>query len=388
MSLAVSYNARYLITRKATTLLTLSGIALVVLVYVATLMLAEGLRQTLAGTGSVENAIVLQNGAQSEIQSGVTRAATNIILAEAEVARRPNNEPISSTDCVVVVSLKKSVDHKPTHATIRGISKHGLEIRPAVKIVSGRLFQPGSKEVIVGKAIHKRLTNAQIGSYIKLAGTEWPVIGVFDAGPTGFSSEIWGDVNVLMSSFKRDQFSSITFRLKDRADFAAMKRRLEKDPRLKVELKRENEFYESQSQGLADFIKLLGTVISVIFSLGAIIGALITMYSAVLQRTREIGILRALGFRAGSIFCAFSAECLLMALAGGVLGVTAAVLLSFVTINTVNFQTFAEISFAFRITPRIALQGLMFSLIMGFLGGALPAWRAAKVKIVEAIRTL
>ena len=386
MSLELSYNLRHLYTRKTTSLLTLAGVALVVLVYAATLMLAEGLRQTLAATGLPQNAIVIRNGAQNEIQSGIPRASANIILAEPEVLRLTNGSALASTDCLVIVSLKKRSDNQISNVNLRGVSKQALQVRQGIKLVAGRRPTPGTQEVMVGKAISRRFQNADVGQSIRLVGANWTVVGVFDAGNSAFSSEIWGDVDVLMPAFKRDHFSSLTFRLKDGVNLHALKARLEDDRRLSITMSREDEFYESQSRTLSKFILLIGQVVSMIFSLGAIIGAIITMYSAVSNRRHEIGILRALGFSARRIFFAFAAESTLLALAGGAAGLVLAAALNFLTISTTNFETFSDISFRLRMTPPILAESLLFSIIMGLIGGALPALQAARVKVVEALR--
>jgi ABC-type antimicrobial peptide transport system permease subunit len=240
---------------------------------------------------------------------------------------------------------------------------------------------------MIGAAVNAKFAGTNVGESIRLVGTDWPVVGIFDAGRSGFSSEIWGDVEVLMPSFKREQFSSITLKLRPGADFEALTQRLENDRRLTVEVQRETEFYEDQSNSLGTFIRIMGTFISVIFSIGAIVGAMITMYSSVANRTREIGILRAIGFSKGSILRAFVQESLLIAFIGGITGIAFASLLTFASISTTNFDTFADLSFGFSITPGIVLNGLIFSLIMGVLGGALPAYRASRTHILTALRS-
>jgi putative ABC transport system permease protein len=386
MSLAFSYNIRHLLAKRTTTFMTLMGIALVEFVLVATLMLSAGLKKTLSTTGSPNNVIVIRTGAQNEIQSGLKREQANVILAEPEVARTDDNQPLSSTDCVVLISLKKRSDNLPSNVTLRGTSKYGLQVRPSIKMVQGRLPSQGTNEVMVGKAINAKFAGADIGGKVRLVGTDWPIVGIFDAGNSGFNSEIWGDSDILMPSFKRDQFSSVTFQLKPGSNFDAMKNRLENDQRLTVTVKRESDFYADQSKSLSMFITIIGSFISVIFSIGAIVGAMITMYSSVANRTREIGILRALGFKPRSIFVAFVKECLLIGFVGGVLGIILASFMMAVGISTTNFTTFSEVAFGFTLQPWIVVVGLIFSVTMGFVGGALPALRASRIKILSALR--
>ena len=239
---------------------------------------------------------------------------------------------------------------------------------------------------MVGRAIAQKFGGTEVGQSIRLVGVDWPIVGIFDAGNSGFSSEIWGDADTMMPAFHRDRFSSLTARLVSEGSLLELQSRLENDRRLSVSVKGERQFYESQSETLALFIKILGGFISVVFSLGAVIGAMITMYGAVANRVREIGILRALGFSRIVIFRAFTKECVLLGLAGGIVGVTVASGLSFLTVTTTNFQTFSEVAFRFRMTPSIGVAGVLFSAVMGFLGGALPAFRAARMCILDALR--
>jgi ABC-type antimicrobial peptide transport system permease subunit len=384
--LTTGYSLRHLRTRKTQSLLTILGVALVVFVFAATLMLAQGLRQTLSTTGSPNNAIVLRTGAQNEIQSGINREHAAIILSQPEVQHAPDSSPKATTDMLVLVSLRKRSDGQTSNVNIRGVSKDAPDVRAGIRIVAGRAAQPGTREVIIGKAIHDKFLGTDIGQSLRLVGSDWKISGIFDAGNSAFSSEIWGDVEVMMPTFRRDRFSSVTFPLRPGTDFQAMKQRLENDRRLSVTVERESEFYASQSRSLALFIQILGGFISIIFSLGAIIGAMITMYSSVANRTREIGVLRALGFSRAAIFRAFAKECVLMGLLGGILGIFAASILQWFTITTTNFATFSEVAFGFRLTPAIAAICLLFAAIMGFIGGTLPALRAARLEIVEALR--
>jgi ABC-type antimicrobial peptide transport system permease subunit len=285
-----------------------------------------------------------------------------------------------------LINLPKRATGKAANVVIRGVTSAGLTLRPQVQIVEGRMFRPGTSEVIAGRSIANGFKGAGIGETLRFASRDWTVVGMFDAGHTGFDSEIWGDAEQMLQAFRRTGFSSVIFKLADNDRFDAVKKELESDPRLTVEAKRERRFYADQSEALSKFITYLGTSISVIFSIGAIIGAMITMYASVASRVSEIGTLRALGFSRAAILAAFLGEALLLGLVGGLVGLLAASFMQALSISTTNFQTFAEIAFSFTLTPGIVLASIAFSLAMGFVGGFLPAARAARMKIVDALR--
>jgi ABC-type antimicrobial peptide transport system permease subunit len=247
--------------------------------------------------------------------------------------------------------------------------------------------KPGSAEVIAGESVAKRFRGAGINEKIRFAMQDWIVVGIFDAGKTGYSSEIWGDVDQLMQAFRRPAYSSVLFKLRDPSEFTKVRERIEHDPRLTLEAKRETKYYADQSEMMAQFLRILGISLTVIFSLGAMIGAMITMYAAVANRTAEIGTLRALGFRRRNILISFLVESMLLGLSGGLIGLLFASCMQFITISTVNWQTFSELAFSFTLTPEITISSLAFSMIMGFIGGVLPALRASRMNIVDALRT-
>ena len=382
----LSYIARNLMARRLTTLLTAGGMALVVYVFATVLMLAAGLRETLVGTGQADNAIVIRKGSQSEVQSGVDRGTASIIESLPLIATAADGTRLVSKEPVVLINLPKRDTGKASNVVIRGVTGHGLTLRPQVTIADGRMFRPGTSEIIAGQAIATGFRGAAIGETLRFGQRDWTVVGVFDAGRTGFNSEIWGDAEQLMQTFRRQSYSAIIFRLVDTARFDDLKRGIESDQRLQVDVKRESQFYADQSEQLAKFISYLGTTISVIFSIGAIIGAMITMYASVASRTAEIGTLRALGFSRTAVLSAFLGEALLLGLVGGIVGLIGASFMQAVPISTTNFQTFAEIAFHFTLTPQIVAASLGFSLMMGFIGGFLPAARASRMKIVDALR--
>jgi ABC-type antimicrobial peptide transport system permease subunit len=386
MKIPLSYIVRNLWTRKLTTTLTAGGMALVVFVFATVLMLEEGLRDTLVQTGTWDNAVMIRRSSGTEVQSVIDRNQAAVLSSAPEIAYGADGEPLASKEVVVLINLEKRGSGKPSNVVIRGVGEKGLALRPQVKLTAGRMFRPGSSEIVAGRAIAERFSGAGLNETLRFGGRAWTVVGLFDAGGSGFDSEIWGDADQMMQAFRRNAYSVTVVKLVAADRFPAFRARLEADPRLTVEAKRETVFYAEQSEVLANFIRILGLTLSVIFSFGAIIGAMITMYAAVANRTAEIGTLRALGFQRRSILAAFLLEALFLAMLGGVIGLCLASLMQLVSVSTMNWQSFAEIAFRFSLTPRIVFQSLAFAAFMGLLGGVLPAARAARLKIVDALR--
>jgi ABC-type lipoprotein release transport system permease subunit len=386
MGIPYYYSFRNLWTRRLTTFLTAAGMAMVVFVFAATLMLAEGLRKTLVETGSYDNVVVIRKSSNAEVQSGVDRLQASIVESQPEVALGANGERLLAKELVVLINLPKRGSGKPANVVIRGVGPVSHLLRPQVQLREGRLPRPGSAEVVAGASIARRFTGGGMGETIRFGMRDWTVVGIFDAGTTGFNSEIWGDVDQLMQAFRRPVYSSVLFRLRDSSEFAAVRERIEGDPRLTLEAKRETRYYLDQSEAMARFLRILGLTLTIVFSLGAVIGAMITMYAAVANRTTEIGTLRALGFEKVSILAAFILESLFLGLLGGVAGLFCASFMQLITISTMNWATFSELAFSFSMTGTIVWKSLVFSLIMGFVGGVLPAFRAARMNIVDALR--
>lgn len=382
----LNYIARNLWKRRLTTTLTAVGLALVVFVFATVLMLDAGLKRTLVTTGEYDNVVVIRKGSETEIQSSIPRADANIIEMNPAVALGPGGRPLAAKETVVLISLNRSGSEQASNVIIRGTSAGGLQLRPQVKMTQGRLFRPGSSEIIVGSNIAKGYDGTRIGERLRFAQREWTVVGAFDAGASGFDSEVWGDADQLMQSFRRLSYSAMVLKLADSGLFERFKSAIDADPRLSGEVKREQVFYSDQSRALSTFISILGLTLTAIFSIGATIGAMITMYASVSNRVAEIGTLRALGFKRASVLGAFLLEALLLGLAGGVLGLAGASLMQLVSFSTTNFQTFSDLSFRFLLTPEIAAKTLLFALAMGMLGGFLPAVRAARLNIVDALR--
>ncbi|MBS0344998.1 MAG: ABC transporter permease [Proteobacteria bacterium] len=385
-SIPLSYSLRNLWARRLTTLLTAGGMALVVFVFATVLMLGQGLKETLVDTGRADNVVVIRKGSETEVQSVVERSQAALVESLPQIVRGAGGQPLVSKETVVLITLAKRSGGKPANVIIRGVGEAGMVLRPQLQIVEGRMFRPGSEEIVVGSGISGRFRGVGLGEAVRFGGREWRVVGIFDAGRSGFDSEIWGDVEQLLQTFRRQAFSSLLFRLADPGRFADVRRHLDGDPRLLLEAKPERTFYADQSALLANFIRILGLTLSVIFSVGAIIGATITMYAAVASRTAEIGTLRALGFRRSSVLLAFLVESLLLSLLGGLAGLAAASLMQLFTISTMNWQSFSELAFSFRLTPSIAVRTLLFALGMGLIGGLMPALRAARMSIVSALR--
>ena len=391
MKIPPRYIARNLWARRLTTVLTTAGLALVVFVFAAVLMLDEGLRATMVTTGQYDNVVLIRRSAETEVQSVVQREQASVVASHPAVALAPDGQPLASRETVVLISLDKrdarqrgSADR--SNVLIRGVGPHALALRPQVGLVEGRMFRPGSSEIIAGASIGRRFVGAGLGERVRFGQREWTVVGLFDAGNSGFDSEIWGDADQLMQAFRRPVYSSLVLKLADSAQFARFKQAIESDPRLTLEAKREQEFYSDQTQALSTFINILGMSLSVIFSIGAVIGATVTMYASVANRVTEIGTLRALGFQRRSILAAFLAESLMLGLVGGVAGLACASLMQFMSFSTTNFQSFSELAFGFRLNAAIIVQALLFSLAMGFVGGFLPALRASRLAIVDALR--
>jgi putative ABC transport system permease protein len=388
MSIPLSYTWRNLAARKLTTLLTACGMALVVFVFATVLMLEEGLRKTMVDTGSPDNVIATRRSAGTEVQSLVERDQAAIVENQPEVAYGIDGARLASKETIVLIALAKRDSNKASNVLIRGVGQKGIELRPQVEITEGRMFHPGSTEIIAGKNIAERYKGAGVGETLRFAQREWTVVGIMDAGKSGFDSEIWGDVDQLMQAFRRPVYSSVILKLNDAATFPQLKSRIENDPRLTLEAKRESVFYAEQSQVLANFIRYLGMMLSIIFSAGAIIGAMITMYASVANRATEIGTLRALGFRRRNILSAFLVEALMLGAAGGIIGLTMASFMQFFTISTMNWQSFSELAFSFILNLEIILKSFAFALIMGVVGGFLPAARAARLNIVDSLRAV
>lgn len=391
MKVPFKYIVRSLFARRLTTAITVIGVALVVFVFVAVLMMANGITQTLVATGSDDNVLVARKAANGEISSIITNDTYGIMAALPQVARDAEGKPLITGDLVVIINLEKvGTDGGMSNVTVRGVSAPAFQLRPQTKIVEGRMFTEGAREVIVGSSIARRFQGAQVGSSVRFGGDDWLIVGMFDTGGNGFNSEMWGDVRQLQSAFSREgAYSTVTFRLSSADQLEAVKTVFEQDNRLQeFEVKTERQFFEDLSAFMSIFLSALGVFITSFFSVGAMIGAMITMYAAVANRTIEIGTLRALGFRRRSVLAAFLLESLIISMAGAAIGLFLASFLGFLQVSTLNFGSFSELEFSFALSADIVIAAVLFSLFMGFVGGFLPSIRAARLNIVNALRSV
>ena len=388
MKLPFKYVLNNFKSRKTTTAITISGIAMVVFVFSAVLMMAYGIEKTLASTGSPDNVMILRKSATGEISSIIPGETGNIIQSLPNISIGDDGKPLLSKEPVVVINLEIEGGGF-SNITVRGVSQKIQSLRPQVKIIEGKMFNSALRELIVGASIAGRFPDARLNKTIKFAGNDWTVVGIFSTDGSGFDSEIWGDGFQMLDAFNRgSSVSTMTIKLDDPSNFEQFKENFDNDQRLnQFEPKREQEFFAEQSEGMATFIRILGIFITVIFSLGATVGAMITMYTAVANRTVEIGTLRSLGFKRRSILTAFLIESMIIAITGAIIGLFIASFLQFFTISTLNFQSFSELSFSFALSPSIAISAIIFAVIMGFLGGFLPSVRAARQNIVDALRS-
>ena len=379
-------NLRSIPDRAGASAVIVVGIAGVVAVLVAMLSMSVGLRRTLSGTGAVDRAIVLRAGSNGELASFLDRATTTLIRQDPSIARDPKGLPIASAELMVITEVPRKGQKQGTNVTLRGIEPSGFELRPELRIVAGRRPRPGIRELVVGKSAQQQFDGLAIGTRLKFRGSDWAIVGVFDSQGDAHESELIGDTETVQSAFGRTTFSSVIAKLTSAAAFDSMKERLATDPQVTVEVQRERDFFSGQSQTLTTLITWLAGVISTIMGFGAVFGALNTMYSAVSARTTEIGTLRALGFGALPVIASVMAEALILAAAGGLIGA----LLAYVLFNGYSVSTlgsnFTQIAFAFAVTPGLVVGGLMIALAIGFLGGLLPAWRAARLPVTVALR--
>jgi putative ABC transport system permease protein len=387
MQIPFKYSYRNFATRKLTNLITVSGVALVVFVFAAVLMMAYGIQKTLKATGQSDNVHIARKSATGEISSIIDGETQNIISSLPYIAKTSDGKPIISYEPVVVINLEK-VDGGLSNVTVRGVSPQVEKLRPQVKLVEGRMFKWGTRELIVGSGLIDRFKGANIGDKVKFAGDNWTIVGEFTTDGSGFDSELWGDALQLLDAFNRGSTVSIvTLKLDNANNYDKFKRAFESERRLEqFEPEIEQQYYEEQSELMSNFIRILGIFVTVIFSLGAIIGAMITMYAAVANRTKEIGTMRALGFRRRNIMVVFLSESIMISLAGGIVGLILASFLQFFSISTLNFASFSELQFSFAVSPSIIISSLIFALVMGIVGGFLPSVRAARKNIVDSLR--
>ena len=389
MAIPLIYNVRSVRARWTSTIVAVLGIAGTVGVFVAMLSLARGFKATLVASGSRDNALIMRAGSPSEMMGGITLDSIKVIADKPGIARDANG-PLVTQDVVGVFPFPLISTGTDANVQVRGVSPNVLEIRKFAKIVQGRMFNSGVSELIVGKNASRTYQGLTLGNSVNFSGGKWTVVGIFDAGGSAFDSEVWCDSHVLAEILKRPNniFQSATVHLQSPDSFQTLKDAITSDPTLNVDVTREVDYYAKQSTTMTTLITVLGGLVAAIMAIGAVFGALNTMYSAVSERGREIATMRAVGFTGSSVVFSFLVEALLIALVGGLLGCIAVLPLNGLTTSTMNFQTFSNLAFAFKITPGLLAKGVFFALVMGIIGGLLPAIRAAAQPVASALRSL
>ena len=386
----ISYNVRSLMVRKTTTIATAGGIALVVFVLAAALMLSAGVKKTLVAGGRDDNAIVLRKGSGNELSSSIESQIVSLVLAAPGVKKDEAGAPLGTGEVVLVIAQEKlgADPGQVSNILVRGVTENVLKVRPEVHLIAGRPPKPGTDECLVGKGIAGNFRGMALGEKFELKKNRpVEVVGIFEAGGSSFESEVWTNIETARTSFGREGLvSSITVRLDSAAKLDGFKANVSTDKQLQLEAKRETTYYEEQSQGTALFVAGMGWVVSVFCAFGAMLGAMNTMFAAVAQRKREVGTLRALGFSKFAILSSFVAESTVLAVVGGLVGLGASLLLSFARISMMNFSTWQEVSFSFAPTPKLLIGSLLAGALMGILGGFLPALKAARTSPIEAMR--
>lgn len=385
MAIPLKYNFGSMLIRKVSTIMTALSIALVVFIFVSVMALAGGLETALVSSGEPQNLLVLRRGSGSELSSGVPRSALQVIKYLPGIEANSSGEPLVSAEVFAIINLPKTADGKIANIAIRGVSPAGMNLRPRMRMVEGRTFQPGLRELIVSRTISQRFPAAALGNTLRLGKADWKVVGVFEAGNTSFDSEIWADVNQVADDFNYQSYSSVLLRANDEAALGNIRQRIEADRSYNLMAQRESEFYEKQTWAAAP-IKLLGMFIAVVMGVGACFAAMNTMYSAVSYRTKEIATLRVLGFKRRSILFSFLMESMLVALTGGILGCLLTLPINRITTGTTNLQTFSEVAFAFRTSPLLLAVGISFATLIGLLGGYFPARQASRQPPAAALR--
>jgi putative ABC transport system permease protein len=387
MALPLYYNVRNVRVRWQVTLLAVGGIALVVAVFAVLMSMSEGFAAALRTTGRPDNAIVVQRGSGSELTSGVPLADRNMILVDDRVARDTSGQPIASWDIVVVLGLPRASDGEPANVTLRAVTPRAFEVRGGIRVIAGRTFTPGLDEVIVGRKLTARIRGLALGGDVRYQQKRFRIVGIFESTGGAFESEVWGDYDTLAAIFQRGAGSnSLVVRMKDPAAIPELDRWIRAQPQMQLQALSERKYYEEQAGPLARALRALATFVAVVMGIGAVFGAINTMYAIVAARTREIGTLRALGFSRRSILASFLIESVILAVIGGAVGCLLALPMNGFTTGTGQTQSFSEIAFAFRITPGIVLTGMVFAVAMGILGGLLPALRGARLPITSALR--
>jgi ABC-type lipoprotein release transport system permease subunit len=388
MKIPLIYNIRSVSQRPVSTMLTALGIALVVAVFIAMLALANGFIAALVKTGSPENVLLLRRGADNEMASSIPREAISILASSPHIATAADGRPLISPETYLVINIPRlgGNEFEVANVVVRGVSDKAFELRRNIKVIEGQRFASGQSEICVGSKLQGRFNNVNIGDVLRFANRDWKVVCRFTADGSSFESEIWGENEQFLNVFRGNAFQDVAFRLKDPAGFDDAKRAFLADQRIQIDAHRESEFYASQSELLGNILRFLAIMITAIMSVGAVFGAVNTMYAAVSSRTPEIAVLLTLGFHPRSVLASFLAESAVIAFIGGVLGCLLALPINGVVTSTTNWASFSEIAFAFRVTPQLLIAGLTFAVVMGVIGGFFPARRASRLPVIQALR--
>lgn len=385
MKVPFKYNLRNLRVRWMTSALTAGGTALTVAVFVGIMALSKGLELTMQTSGDPQNLIVMRQGATTELNSQVTQEQYQT-LRYLEGVTQDGGEPLVSPEMVVVINRPRRGSTKGANITLRGVTPVALNLRPDIQIVEGRMFQPGLREIVLSRRIQDRFQDTGLGDRMRFGSSDWEVVGIFDASGTAQDSEIWADLTLLGQAYGRGaMLTSVLLRTTDVATQEALAKRIEDDPRLRMKAQQETKYYQEANTG-SGLIRILGNFVAVIMGIGACFAGMNTMYAAVINRRQEIATLRVLGFRRRNILFSFATESLTLALVGGVVGCVLALPINGLSTGTLNFATFSEIAFAFRVTPDLVLKGMLFAVFLGLFGGLLPSWNASRQQIVQALR--
>ena len=388
MKIPLIYNIRSVSQRPVSTMLTALGIGLVVAVFVAMLALANGFIAALVKTGSPENVLLLRRGADNEMASSIPRDAISILASSPHIATAADGRPLISPETYLVINIPRlgGNEFEVANVVVRGVSDKAFELRRNIKVVEGQRFASGQSEICVGSKLQGRFNNVAVGNTLRFASRDWKVVCRFTADGSSFESEIWGENEQFLNVFRGNVFQDVAFRLKDPAGFEDAKRAFLAEQRIQIDAHRESEFYASQSELLGNILRFLAIMITAIMSVGAVFGAVNTMYAAVSSRTPEIAVLLTLGFHPRSVLASFLAESAVIAFVGGVIGCLLALPINGVVTSTTNWSSFSEIAFAFRVTPQLLLAGLTFAVVMGVVGGFFPARRASRLPVIQALR--
>jgi putative ABC transport system permease protein len=387
MALPLKYNVRNVFVRWRATLATVMGIALVVAVFVLVQSLAVGLEKSSRNTGDPRNVMVARKGSTAESSSQVTREQYRNLLYLPQIARDPGGRPLVSADVVILVNLPRRDGTGEANVTLRGLTPLGRELRPQVRLTQGRWFTPGKREAVVSEQVARRFANCHLEGRIKTGGTELTIVGWMQGNNSAFDSEIWMDADEARSAFDRDNYSSVLVRVADTNQMPALMERIETDKRASLRAEPEIAYYSAQTR-TAGPIRILGNFLATTMSIGAIFAAMNTMYASVGSRTREIGTLRVLGYRRRTVLLGFIIEGVILAALGGLLGCLFALPMHGYSTGTLSFDSFSEVVFQFRITPRLAAEGVAFAIVVGFLGSLLPAIRAARLPVIAALKAV